>query len=218
VVTRRFATDGARLVLVGTDRTRLEEVADEVALADDAWGPALGDLRDPAAGRSVGAAAEERFGRVDVLVHLIGGYEGGTAVADLDHDELRRMLDQHLWTTLNIVQAVVPGMAARGYGRVLGVTSSLADRPGPRGASYAIAKSAEEVLIRSLARETAGQGITANLVVVRTIDVQHARETDPSPKNASHTTPEEIADVLAFLASPAAGAITGARVPLDGRG
>jgi NAD(P)-dependent dehydrogenase (short-subunit alcohol dehydrogenase family) len=59
--------------------------------------------------------------------------------------------------------------------------------------------------------------VTANLVVVRSIDPRHERETAPTPKNAAWTTPEEIAAALAFLASPAAAAITGARIPLDGR-
>ena len=60
--------------------------------------------------------------------------------------------------------------------------------------------------------------MTANVVIVRTIDTKHERETAPSPKNAAWTTPEELADTLAFLASPAAAAVNGARVTLDGRG
>jgi NAD(P)-dependent dehydrogenase (short-subunit alcohol dehydrogenase family) len=136
---------------------------------------------------------------------------------DLDPADVAGMLDQHLWTTLHVVQAAVPGMVSRGFGRVLAVTSPFAATPGPRGASYAIAKSAEEVLLRSLAREVAGDGVTANLVVVRTIDARHERETAPTARNAAWVTPEEIAGTLAFLASPAAAAINGARIPLDGR-
>ena len=60
--------------------------------------------------------------------------------------------------------------------------------------------------------------MTANVVVVRTIDTKHERETAPSTKNATWTTPEELADTIAFLASPAAAAVNGARVTLDGRG
>jgi NAD(P)-dependent dehydrogenase (short-subunit alcohol dehydrogenase family) len=80
-----------------------------------------------------------------------------------------------------------------------------------------MAKAAEEVLLRSLARETAGSGVTANLLVVRTVDAMHEREAAPSARNATWTTPEEVADVLAFLASPAAAAINGQRIGLDGR-
>jgi NAD(P)-dependent dehydrogenase (short-subunit alcohol dehydrogenase family) len=218
VVVTRFAAGGVRLALVGRDRATLERVAAERGLATERWMPVVGELTDAASARAIAAAVDERFGRIDVLVHLVGGWAGGTAVVDLDPDEIRSMLDQHLWTTLHIAQAVVPGMVERGFGRVLAVSTPFAANPAGKGASYAIAKGAEELLLRSLARETAGSGVTANVVVVRTIDAGHLRETEPTPKNASHTTPQEIADVFAFLASPAAAAVTGARVPLDGRG
>jgi NAD(P)-dependent dehydrogenase (short-subunit alcohol dehydrogenase family) len=214
----RFAADGARLVLAGTNRSRLDAAATAAGLLDGTWLPVVADLRDPAAAPSVVDAAEARFGRVDVLVHLVGGWAGGTAVADLEADEIRSMLDQHLWTTFHLAQAVVPGMVSRGFGRVVGVSSPFAANPGARGAAYAVAKAAEEVVLRSLAREVGGSGVTANVVIVRAIDTKHERETARSPKNAAWTTPEELADTLAFLASPAAAAVNGARVTLDGRG
>ena len=218
VVVARFAADGARLALVGRDRGRLAAQAAETGLAADAWLPVVGELTDAATARAVAAAAEERFGRVDVLAHLVGGWAGGTPVVGLDPDEVRSMLDQHFWTTLHIAQAVVPGMVARGSGRVLAVTSSTVADPARDQAGYAIAKAAQEMLLRSLAREVAGSGVTVNVVVVRAIDVAHERETAPTSKNAANTTPEEIADVFAFLASPAAVAVNGARIPLNGRG
>src|SRR3990172_6120760 len=213
----RFAADGARLALVGRDPGRLDAVVRELGLPEDRVLPVPADLRDGEAARAVAATVDARFGRIDVLLHLVGGWTGGTAVVDLDPDEVRRMLDQHLWTTLHVVQAVVPGMVARGSGRVLAVSSPFAASPGPRGASYAIAKAGEEILLRSLARETAGTGVTANLLVVRAVDAAHERESAPSPRNAGWTTPEEVARVLSFMASPAAAAVNGQRIGLDGR-
>jgi NAD(P)-dependent dehydrogenase (short-subunit alcohol dehydrogenase family) len=217
-VAARLARDGARLALVGRDRSKLDELGRGLGVGDDRWLPVAGELINPQAARAVAASVTERWGRIDVLIHLVGGWAGGTPVVELDHDEIRNMLDQHLWTTLHAVQAVVPGMIERGFGRVVAVSSPFAAEPGPRGASYAMAKATEEVLLRSLARETAGTGVTANLVTVRTIDARHERESAPSPKNALWTTPEEIADTIAFLSSPAAAAINGARIPLYGRG
>jgi NAD(P)-dependent dehydrogenase (short-subunit alcohol dehydrogenase family) len=217
-VVRRFAADGARLALVGRNEDRLRRVAARAGLSDDDWMPALGELTDRVAAQAVVDAAEARFGRIDILVHLVGGWAGGVPVVDLDPDVLRGMLDQHLWTSLHITQAVVPGMVERGFGRVLGVTSPFASNPAPKGASYAVAKAAQETLLETLARETAGTGVTVNLVSVRTIDLRHEREAEPTAKNAAWTTPEEIAEAFASLASPAGDAITGARIPLDGRG
>lgn len=214
---RRFAADGASLALNGTDPGRLNAMIAELGLDPAIATLAPGDLRDPAAARAMVDGVVGRFGRVDVVLHLVGGWAGGVGVKDLDPAEIRGLLDQHLWTTLNVLQAVLPGMVERGFGRVIGVTSPLAANPGPRGAAYAMAKSAEEILLRSVAREHAGDGVTANLVVVSTLDAGHLRETEPSKSNRGWVTPEELADALAYLASPAAAAVNGARVPLDGR-
>ncbi len=217
VVVRQFAKDGGRLALAGTDRGRLDKVAARAALADGAWLPVVGNLRDRETARAMVGAVETHYGRIDVLLHLVGGWAGGTPVVDLDPDEITSMLDQHLWTTFHLVQAIVPGMVERGFGRLLTVSSPFAVNPGPKGAGYAIAKSAEELLLRSLAREVAADGVTANVVVVRKIDLRHEREDPLATKSAAWTTPEEIAETLAFLASPDAAAVNGARITLDGR-
>jgi NAD(P)-dependent dehydrogenase (short-subunit alcohol dehydrogenase family) len=213
-VATRFALDGARLALCGRDESRLNNVANELNLNDGTWLAVAGELTDATAARAVTEAVIDRWNRIDVLVHVVGGYSGGTPVADINPDEIRSLLDQHLWTTLWICQQVVPGMLKRGFGRILAVSTPFASEPGAKGSSYAIAKSAQELLLRALAKEVAGSGVTANLVMVKTIDEKHERESDPSPKNAGWTTPEEIAEAFAYLASPAAGAINGARIPL----
>jgi NAD(P)-dependent dehydrogenase (short-subunit alcohol dehydrogenase family) len=217
VVAKRLARDGARLALVGRDRGRLDELGKGLDVGSDRWLAVPGDLTDADAAGAVADAVGRHWGRIDVLLHLVGGWAGGTPVVDLDNDVVRAMLDQHLWTTIHVLQSVVPGMVERGFGRVIAVSSPLAADPAPRGASYAMAKAAEEALVRSLAREVAGSGVTANLVIVRTIDARHERETAPTPKNASWATPEEVAETIVFLASPAAAAVNGARIPLYGR-
>jgi len=217
VVAAAFAADGARLGLVGRSLDRLEAVAAEAGLPDDRWAAGVGDLVKPEAAHSAVEAVESVFGRIDCWLHVVGGWAGGTAVVDLDHEELRSMLDRHLWTTLNVAQAVVPGMVERGWGRVVAVSTPFALTPGPRGASYAVAKGAEDLLVRALAREIGGTGVTANLVVVRQIDAAHERETAPTSKNAGSTTPEEIAATMHFLCSDGAAAVNGSRILLDGR-
>ena len=218
VVVGRLAAAGPRLGLVGTHLDRLAGVAADLGLAADRWAAGVGDLRDPASARAAVQSVVDRFGRVDVVLHLVGGWTGGTAVVDLDPAELTGMLDQHLWTTLNVVQAAVPGMIAAGWGRVAAVGSRPALEAAPKSASYAVAKAAEDTLLRTLAREVAGTGVTVNLVTVGTIDEQHERDSAPTPKNATWTTPEEIAGAFLYLCSDEAGTINGARLPLDHKG
>lgn len=212
-----FAATGARLALGGTSEERLATVASDLALADDVWVAAVGDVGTADGARAAAAAATDRFGRIDVLLHLVGGWSGGTPVVDLDPDEVRSMIDQHVWTTLHLVQAVVPGMVERGWGRVVAASSSAAVTAPAKSAHYAAAKAAQEIVLRSLAKEVAATGVTVNVVAMRSIDEGHERETAPTPKNASWTTPEEIAATMLFLCSDEAAPINGARIPLDGR-
>jgi NAD(P)-dependent dehydrogenase (short-subunit alcohol dehydrogenase family) len=212
-----FATAGARLGLIGTDESRLSALAAEMGLTKDRWHPGVGDLTSPAGARGAVAPIVEALGPVDVVLHLVGGWTGGTPTAEVSTEDFDAMLGQHLYSTLNMIQATVPGMLDRGWGRVMAISSPLASEPGPRGGGYIAAKAAQEALVRTLARDTAGTGVTANLIMVKTIDAKHERDSAPTPKNASWTTPEEIAEVMLFLASDAAGTINGARIPLFGR-
>lgn len=218
VVAGLAAAAGARMILVGTDRGRLGAVAGEHGLVDGRWLPFVADAANAVDARAVVAAGTEAFGRVDALLHMVGGWVGGTAVSDLDSADVQAMLDGHLWSTFHLVQAVLPGMLERGHGRIVAVSSPYAGEPGARGAPYAIGKAAQDVLLRSLAREVANTGVTVNQVSVRTIDVGHEREREPTPRNAAWATPEEIAAVMLFLASDEAAAVNGARIPLFGRG
>lgn len=213
-----FAADGARLGLVGTDADRLETLAADLALPGDAWVPAVADLTDRAAARAAVATVEDRFGRIDVLLHLVGGWTGGIALVDLDPEVLAGMLGQHVWSTFHVAQAVVPGMVERGWGRVIAVTSSATAAPGPKASAYLAAKTAQESMLRVLGREVAGDGVTVNLLAVKAIDADHERETAPSAKTAGWTTPEEIVDTIRYLVSDAGAVVNGQRIALDGRG
>lgn len=212
-----FAADGARLGLVGTSRERLDAMAGELALANDRWAPGVGDLRDRDTARAAIDDVVTRLGAVEILLHLVGGWAGGTPLKDLDPAVLDDMLGRHVWSTFHVVQAVLPAMLVHGAGRIVAVTSIYASTPGPAMAPYVAAKAAQEALLRSLARDVAGTGVTANLIAVKAIDAEHVRDTAPSPRNAAWTTPDEIVATIRFLCSPEAAPINGAWIPLDGR-
>jgi len=218
VVAARFAEDGWRLGLVGTDAARLRSMAGDLRLDDARWAPATADLADRDAARAAVDVIERRFGAIDAVIHLVGGWAGGTPISAVDPDEIADMHDQHVRTTHHVVAAAVPGMVTRGWGRVMAVGTPFATEPGATSGGYAIAKAGQEVLLRMLAKEVAGSGVTVNLVLVKSIDAKHEREDAPSAKNAGWTTPEEIAATFRYLASDEAAAINGARIPLFRRG
>ena len=212
-----FAAAGCKVGLIGTDAEKLSTLAADLQLVEGRWQAAAGDVTDAEDARRVVAELTQALGPVDVLVHVIGGWLGGVAAVDVDQADVQTSFDQHVFSTLHMVQAVVPGMIERGWGRVLAISQPLASEPGPRGGGYLMAKAAQEVQLRSLARDLAGSGVTANLLIVKTIDKDHERDREPSSKNAQWTTPEEIATTMVMLCSDEASTINGARIPLFGR-
>jgi NAD(P)-dependent dehydrogenase (short-subunit alcohol dehydrogenase family) len=212
-----FAESGDRIALGGTDGGRLEDLARDLELADGRWVAAAGNVADAEGARAAARAATDAFGRIDILLHLVGGFASGTPLADVAAAEVDGMIDQHLRSTVNLVQAIVPGMVERRWGRVVAAATAAAVTAPAKSGLYAAGKAGQEVLLRSLAKEVAPSGVTVNLVAMKAIDEAHERETAPSPKNASWTTPEEAVAVIRFLCSDDAAAITGARIPLDGR-
>ena len=216
-VARVFADAGDLLALGGTNEERLGELAHDLGLQDGRWVAAVGNVGTAEGAAGAAETAATAFGRIDALVHVVGGFASGTPVAELKPDDLQPMLEQHVWSTVHLARAVVPGMVERGWGRVVAAATAAAVTAPARTGPYAAAKAAQEVLLRSLAKEVGGSGVTVNMVAMKAIDEKHERETDPSRKNASWTTPEEIAATIRFLCSDEAAAINGARIPLDGR-
>jgi NAD(P)-dependent dehydrogenase (short-subunit alcohol dehydrogenase family) len=215
-VTRDLAAAGMRLALVGSRLRPMKALGKELRLAEDRWMALAADLRKAAQAEAAVASVADRFGKVEILVHLVGGYHGGEPVIRTRDTEVAAMLSQHVWTTLNMVRAVVPHMTAGGWGRIVAVSAPLASAPTKNVAPYAIGKAGQEALLGTLAREVAGTGTTVNLVLVRTIDVDHQRDAEPSPKTASWTTPEEISATIRHLLSDDAAVINGAKIPLFG--
>ncbi len=216
VVAQRLAEQGTRLALFSTNAERLERMARELRLPEDHWLTRALDLRDPSAAQAAADVVLEQFGRADILLHLVGGWAGGKPVVEVVANEVSEMLQQHLWTALYLAQAFVPHLVANHWGRVIMISSPKASRPPANGAPYAIGKAAQEALILTLADELKDSGVTANLLLVRTIDVKHERDREQSPRNASWTTPEEIAALILYLCSDEARMVNGARIPLYG--
>ena len=217
VVTRRLAEHGARLALFGRDAERLAQLASELHLSEDRYLIKALDLTDPVAAQAAADAVLERFGRAEILLHLVGGWTGGKPVVEVGANEVSDMLQQHLWTTLYVAQAFVPHLVANQWGRIIVISSPHASSPPANVAPYAIGKAAEETLMLALAQELRGSGVTANTLLVRAIDVKHERDRAPTPKNVSWTTPEEIASMILYLCSDEARMVNGARIPLYGR-
>jgi len=214
VLAADLAADGWDLALLGTSADRLADLEAELGLEPHRGLGLPVDLRQSDAASAAIDAVYERFGRVDALAHLVGGWTGGTNVVDAMDEPYAAMLDQHLWSTLNVVRPLVPRMVAAGRGRLVAVSSPMAASPTAGMSAYAVGKAAEETLFAAIAREVAGTGVTANVVRVRTIDTKGVRVTDPYGKGATMTRPSEISAAIRYLFSDAAGVVNGERIGL----
>jgi len=213
VLAADLAADGWGLALLGSSEERLDELIAQLELPGERGLAATADLRDAAAAGRAVEAAYERFGHVDGLAHLVGGWTGGTNVVDTADEPFVEMLDQHLWTSLNVTRALVPRMVAAGRGRIVAVTTPIAGAPEAGMGAYAVGKAAEETLFATLAQELVGTGVTVNVVRVRAIDTRQRRDDDPD-KDTDKTTPEEICAAIRYLFSDAARVVNGQRIGL----
>jgi NAD(P)-dependent dehydrogenase (short-subunit alcohol dehydrogenase family) len=216
VVAGSFSKQGLKLALLSTNVERLEGLASELGLPKDRVLTGAYDLTSHEAVREAAATVLEKFGRVDILVHLVGGWTGGQPVTEVAEEEVAGMLKQHLWTTFHLAQAFVPLLTASKWGRIIVVSSPLATNPPAKMAPYVVGKVAQEALVLTVAKEVAGSGVTANILQVRSIDAKHERDQQPSSKNANWTTPEEITAAILYLCSNEAHVVNGARIPLYG--
>ncbi len=173
------------------------------------------DLLDPEDTARWVEAAVRRFGAVDGLLHLVGGWRGGTALAEAPDADWLDMHDLAVRTTQRTSRAFRAQLAAAGpRGRFLLVSSLQAARPGGKNAAYAAAKAAAESWTLALADDLRGTGATANVVVVNALETPEAR--GDGPGKASFQRVEDVAATLAFLCSDAAGSMSGQRVVLAG--
>lgn len=211
-----LAARAASLALLDMAPERLDALAADLSLPDSRILTRTVDLLDPAEAGAAAEAVVAKFGRVDALLHFVGGWTGGQTLLEVPPADLESMLKQHVWTSFHAVRAFVPHMVKGGRGRVVMITSPYAARPSAKGGPYAIAKAGQETLMLTLSQELRGTGVTANLLQAKTIDARRQKVSAPSAENASWSTPEELTSAILFLLSDEAAAVNGAKIPMYG--
>jgi NAD(P)-dependent dehydrogenase (short-subunit alcohol dehydrogenase family) len=213
-VARKFLAQGARLVLI--DRAPVPGSAAQAFPTPHALTGGV-DLTDPAATTAALQAALGSSGELDVLVNVAGGFRWQTLEkGDLATWEL--MFAMNLKTAVVASRAALPHLLARGAGRIINIGAGAAGRGRSGMGPYTASKAGVERLSESLADELKDRHITVNSILPGTIDTPANRADMPDADTARWVQPDEVADVVAFLASDAARAVTGAAIRVFGRG
>ena len=218
LVAARLAADGA--IVAGTDRSAetLAALPGELGIPAERWDGQAVDLLDEGATREWCASLAERFGRVDGLVHLVGGWRGGQPLHEEPLEDWALLHDLLIRTVQHTTRAFHDQIAASEWGRFVLVSAKQAQAPSNTNAAYAAAKAAAEAWTLAFADGFAPGGATANVVVVDAILTPRMREEDPRGDFANFTPAKHVADGIAYLCSDAAAEMNGQRLSLARRG
>ena len=208
-----FRQRGARLVLVDRDAGALRKVygeADDIALV-------AVDLLDRAQLAALLPGAWKRFGRIDALCHVAGGFRMGEAVHETSAGTWDFLMDLNARSFLNVANVLVPHMLEQRSGRIVTIGAAAAARGAAQMGAYAASKSALIRLTEAMSAELRDSHINVNCVLPSIIDTPDNRAAMPDADASRWVAPEALAEVIAFLCSDGARAIHGAAIPVTGR-
>lgn len=173
------------------------------------------DLTNPASAQQAIDAAVARFGRLDALLNIAGGFVWQTT--DDAAPAWEKMFALNLSTALNASRAALPHLKASPEGRIVNVGANAAVKSAAGMGAYAASKSGVHRLTESLAEELKSSSVTVNAVLPSILDTEQNRKDMPDADPSTWVAPADLARVILFLASPEARAVTGALVPVTGK-
>jgi len=214
-VAAAFAEHGANLVLVDQRADLLEKAFGK---EDSRRTFAPIDLLDRAQAEGAARRAVERFGGIDVLCNVAGGFRMGEAVHETSAETWAFLLDINTRTMLNAVNAVVPHLLARGGGKVVSVAAYAGLRGVAQMGAYTASKSAVIRLTEAMSAELRERNVNVNCVMPTTLYTPVNRAAMPDADPSRWVAPQDLANVILFLASDLARAVHGAAIPVVGVG
>jgi len=203
-VTEMFSRAGAKVVVVSRN---IPDTPAEGLVGIPA------DVTDEADVQRLMIAVVQKTSRIDCLINLVGGF-AMSPLAETELSTWSNMLSLNLTSAFLLSRAMMPIMTTQGSGRIIHMAARAAVDPFPGAGAYIVSKSALLALIKVLALELAGSGVTVNGVLPATIDTPANRRNMPDADPSQWVKPEAIAALLVFLASDEAEAVNGALIPI----
>jgi NAD(P)-dependent dehydrogenase (short-subunit alcohol dehydrogenase family) len=174
------------------------------------------DISSLAAARVLVQQLISRVGRLDVLAHTVGGFAGGSPVAETDDATFQRMLDMNLNATFHILRAALPALLESRGGRIVAIGSRQALEPGRNVGAYSASKAAMVSLIQTVALEHKDAGLRANVILPGTMDTPANRQAMPNADFSRWVQPSSVASLMVWLAGDGGRDVNGAAIPVYG--
>jgi NAD(P)-dependent dehydrogenase (short-subunit alcohol dehydrogenase family) len=215
-VANRLAGEWASLALTDLDQERLDELVAALEIDDDRIDVRMVDLLDGGAASDWANALSERFGQLDCLLHLVGGWRGGDPLESFDLGDYELLHDLLVRTVIHTTRAFYAGLESSPNGRFVLVSSAQAQKPDGTNAAYGATKAAAESWTLALADSfrKAESAATANVIVVNAILTERIRAENPDKPFRTFTSAEDIAGAIAFLCSDSGAKMNGKRLVL----
>jgi NAD(P)-dependent dehydrogenase (short-subunit alcohol dehydrogenase family) len=206
-VTRAFLENGSTVAGVSRSISQSD-------FPDKTFYGLAADINSGDSARKVTDGVMQRYGRIDALVHVMGGFAGGQSIAETDDATWERMRDLNLSSAFFVARAVLPHMRKAGTGSIIAVSSRTALGPHAGIGAYVVFKSALLMLIRTIALENEDVGITANAVLPGTMDTSANRASEPNADFSRWVQPADVANLILWLASEQARKVSGATIAI----
>lgn len=217
-VTRAFFHAGARVVIVDRQRDMAVEVFGDDIPEGEYCLYVAGNLMDESSVAEIVETIIARFGRIDVLINIAGGYRAGTPIHETPLDSWDFMMNLNARTVFLMSRSVIPHLMARMSGKIISVGARAALKGTAKAGPYIASKMAVIRLTETMSAELKGKNINVNCILPGTIDTPANRKESPDADFSRWVTPESMANVILFLASDLAKDVHGAAIPIYGLG
>jgi NAD(P)-dependent dehydrogenase (short-subunit alcohol dehydrogenase family) len=219
VVAKALLDQGALVVSTHREEEKLKELIDFVGSSKDRLISIQTDVTDENSVQALFQQAISRYGRVDILLNIVGGFKGGTEIVDTKVSDWDFALNINLKSTFLCSKAALSQMIRQNYGKIVSVSSRSAaeKRYRVKDGAYAVSKAGIIVLTETIAEEIKKYDINVNCILPSTIDTPDNRSNFPNADFSKWVKPEQIADVMLFLVSDESRTISGASIPVYGR-
>jgi len=218
-VTKKLLNDGAKVVVPYRTEPRFNELINYVSGPSENLFGMRGDCKREEDLKGLAQTTNQKYGRVDILLNLVGGYIGGKEIDETEEEVWDSVMETNLKTAFLSSKAVLPYMKKQNYGKIVNVAA----RPGAekrlraRSVPYAVSKAGVIVLTEGIAEEVKSYDINVNCVLPSTMDTAENRLRYPKADFLKWVPPEEVADVILFLASDDSKPTSGAAIPVYGK-